>query len=145
MNTTKGNPQWTNKKIARMAGFLYLIYIVTTAIANASRTKLIVFGDAIATAKNILASEWLFRIGFVSDVLAGVLFLLAAWALYVLLKPVNKNIALLFLLLNLGGVAVQCINMLNLFSAVLLLSSADYLKVFQIEQLQTLAMFFLYL
>ena len=132
----------TNKKTARMAGFLYLIYMVTTMIAQVSRTKLIVFGDAIATAKNILASEWLFRIGFMSDVLAGVLFLLAAWALYVLLKPVNKNIALLFLLLNLGGVAVQCINMLNLFSAVLLLNGADYLKVFQADQLQALAMFF---
>ena len=133
----------TNKKTARMAGFLYLIYMVTTMIAQVSRTKLIVFGDAIATANNILASEWLFRIGFMSDVLAGVLFLLAAWALYVLLKPVNKNIALLFLLLNLGGVAVQCINMLNLFSAVLLLSGADYLKVFQVDQLQALAMLFL--
>ncbi len=133
----------TNKKTARLAGFLYLIYIVTTAIAEVSRTKLIVFGDAMATARNILASEWLFRIGFMSDVLASVLFLLTAWALYVLLKPVNKNIALLFLLLNLGGVAVQCINMLNLFSAVLLLSGADYLKVFQADQLQALAMLFL--
>ena len=133
----------TNKKTARVAGFLYFIYIVATMFANVSRTKLIVFGDAIATANNILASEWLFRIGFVSDVLAGVFFLLAAWALYVLLKPVNKNIALLFLLLNLGGVAVQCINMLNLFSAVLLLSGADYLKVFQADQLQALAMLFL--
>ena len=133
----------TNKKTARIAGFLYLIYMVTTIIAQISRNKLIVFGDAIATANNILSSEWLFRIGFMSDVLAGVLFLLAAWALYVLLKPVNKNIALLFLLLNLGGVAVQCINMLNLFSAVLLLSGADYLKVFPADQLQALAMLFL--
>jgi len=135
----------TNKKTARIAGFLYLIYIIATIFADASRTELIVFGDATATANNILASGWLFRIGFVSDVLAGVLFLLAAWALYVLLKPVNKNIALLFLLLNLGGVAVQCANMLNLFSAVLLLNGADYLKVFQTNQLQSLAMFFLYL
>ena len=135
----------TNKKTARTAGFLYFIYMVATIFADVARTRLIVFGDAIATAANVLASEWLFRIGFISDILAGVLFLLAAWALYVLLKPVNKNMALLFLLLNLGGVAVQCINMLNLFSAVLLLGGADYLKVFQVDQLQTLAMFFLYL
>ncbi|MCE1253570.1 MAG: DUF4386 domain-containing protein [Anaerolineae bacterium] len=135
----------TNKKIARIAGFLYFLYMLATIFADASRTKLIVFGDAITTANNILASEGFFRIGFVSDVLAGVFFLLAAWALYVLLKPVNKNIALLFLLLNLGGVAVQCINMLNLFSVVLLLSGADYLKAFQVNQLQSLAMFFLYL
>jgi hypothetical protein len=143
MNTTNGSPFGTYKKTARIAGTLYLFFIVATAIANVSRDNLLVIGDAIATAKNILASEWLFRIGFISDVLAGVLFLLAAWALYVLLKPVNKNIALLFLLLNLGGVAVQCINMLNLFSAVLLLSGADYLKVFQADQLQALALLLL--
>jgi hypothetical protein len=133
------------KKTARIAGVLYFIYIVATIFANASRTKLIEFGNATATANNILASEPLFRIGFVSDVLAGVLFLFAAWALYLLLKPVNENIALLFLLLNLGGVVIQCANMLNLFSAVLLLSGADYLKVLRPDQLQTLAMFFLYL
>ena len=70
----------TNRKTARIAGFLYFFYIVATMFANVSRTKLIVFGDAMATANRIRASEWLFRIGFVSDVVAGVLFLLAAWA-----------------------------------------------------------------
>jgi hypothetical protein len=130
-------------KTARIAGALYFIYIAVTIFANASRTKLIVFGDAITTANNILASEPLFRVSFVSDILAGILFLLTAWALYVLLKPVNENIALLFVLLNLSGVAVQCVNMLNLFSAVLLLSGADYLNVFRADQLQALAMFFL--
>jgi len=128
---------------ARIAGGLYSIYIVATIFADASRTSLIEFGDAVATVNNILASEGLFRVGFVSDILAGVLFLLAAWALYVLLKPVNENIALLFLLLNIGGVAVQCLNILNLFSAVLLLSGAGYLKVFQAEQLGALAMLFI--
>ncbi len=131
------------KKNARIAGGLYFIYIITTMFANVSRSKLIVSGDAVATANNIRASEGLFRIGFMSDVLAGVLFLLAAWALYVLLKSVDENIALLFVLLNLGGVAVQCLNMLNLFSAALLLSGADYLKVFQVDQLQALAMLFI--
>ena len=131
------------KKTARIAGGLYFIYIIATIFADASRTKLIVFGDAIATANNILASEQLFRVSFVSDILAGVLFLLAAWALYMLLKPVNENIALLFLLLNLGGVAVQCVNMLNLFGAVLLLNGSDYLKIFPANQLHALAMFFL--
>ena len=53
-----------------------------------------------------MASASQFRIGFVLDLVSAVLFLLTAWALYVLLKPVNKNLALLFLLLNLGGVAV---------------------------------------
>ena len=132
------------KKTARMAGFLYLIYIVIHISANVfGRSKLIVFGDAAATAKNIMASEGQFRIGFMSDLLSAVFFLLTAWALYVLLKPVNKNLALLFLLLNLGGVAIQCVSDLNLFASLLLLSGADYLKVFQADQLQALAMLFL--
>jgi hypothetical protein len=61
----------------------------------------------------------------------------------VLLKPVNKNLALLFLLLNLGGVAVECLNALNLFAALQVLSGANYLSVFQTGQLQAMAMSFL--
>jgi hypothetical protein len=131
------------KKTARMAGFLYLIYILTTAFAGVVRSNLIVSGDAVTSAKNIMASEGLFRIGFVSDVVAAVLFLLTAWTLYVLLKPVNKNLALLFLLLMLGGVSVQCISLLNLIAALLFLSSSAYVQVLQADQRQTLAMFFL--
>jgi hypothetical protein len=131
-------------KTARMAGFLYLMYMVITIPADAiARSPLIVYGDASATAKNIMASEWQFRIGIMGDLVSAVFFLLAAWALYALLKPVNKDMALLFLLLNLGGVAVYSISLLNQFAAVLLLSGADYLKVFQADQLQSLAMFFL--
>ncbi len=131
------------KNIARTAGFLYLLMIVTLMVSSVIRSKLIVLGDAAATASNIMASEWLFRFDFIDEVLCGVFFLLAAWALYVLLKPVNKNLALLFVLVNLGGVAIQCFNMLNLFAVVLLLSGADYLKVFQVDQLQALAMLFI--
>ena len=127
-----------------MAGFLYFMYIIITIVADVfGRSPLIVFGDAAATARNIMASEWQFRIGIVGDLVSAVFFLLAAWALYALLKSVNKDLALLFLLLNLGGVAVYSINLLNQFAAVLLLSGADYLKVFQADQLQSLAMFFL--
>ena len=134
----------SRKKTARMAGFLYLMFLVTLVFAeDAVRSKLIVFGDGAATANNIMASEGLFRIGFMSDLLSAVFFLLSAWALYVLLKPVDKNLALLFVLLILGGVAIQSINMLNQFAALLLLSGADYLKVFQADQLQALAMLFL--
>jgi hypothetical protein len=133
----------STKKTARLAGFLYLIFMVTLIFSSVVRSKLIVFGDAVATTNNIMASEWLFRIGFMSEILSAVFFVLAAWALYVLLKPVNRDFALLFLLLNLGGVAIECINMVNLFSALLLLSGAEYLKVFQVNQLQSLAMAFL--
>jgi uncharacterized protein DUF4386 len=130
-------------KTARMAGFLYLMYMVITIPSNIGRDSFIVLGDAATTASNIMASEWLFRLSFAGDLVSAVFFLLAAWALYALLKSVNKDLALLFLLLNLGGVAVYSISLLNQFAAVLLLSGADYLKVFQADQLQSLAMFFL--
>ena len=132
---------YTNKKTARIAGLLYLIYIVVSIFANVlGRSKLIIMGDAATTAQNIISSAWQFRIGFVLDLVSAVLFFLTAWALYVLLKPVNKNLALLFLLLNLGGIAVHCFSDLFLIGSQLILSGADYLKAFQADQLQALAM-----
>ena len=131
----------SSKKTARIAGFLYLAHFVTFFFAdNGVHSTAVGSIDVATTAQNIMASELLFRIGFVNYLLTAVFFLLAAWALYVLLKPVNKDIALLFVLLNLGGVAIWCSILLSEFATLLLLSSADYLKVFQAEQLQALAM-----
>ena len=131
-----------NKNTARMAGALYFIYIIIHVFADVvGRSKLIVYGDAATTAQNIMASGGQFRVGFISDLLAALLFLLAAWALYVLLKPVNENLALLFLLLNMGGVVIQCVSDLFLMASPMLLSGADYLNVFQVAQLQALALF----
>ena len=133
------------KKTARTAGIPYFIYFVLHIFADVfGRSNIIMFGDAAATAQNILASDWQFRFGIVSDLIAAIFFLLAAWALYRLLKPVNKNLALLFLLLNLGGVAIQCFSDLFLFASQLHLNGADYLKVFTADQLQSLAMLSLY-
>jgi len=128
-------------KTARIAGFLYFMYIVTSIIGNEFGRFVSV--DAPATVNNIMAHESQFRIGFVISLFSVVFFLLAAWYLYVLLKLVNKDLALLFLLLNLGGFAILCFSMLNLFGSLLLLSGADYLKVFQPDQLQAQAMLFI--
>jgi hypothetical protein len=64
-------------------------------------------------------------------------------ALYVLLAPVNNHLALLFVLLNLGGVVIQCMSALCQFAALLILGGGNYLQVFQPNQLQALAMLFL--
>jgi uncharacterized protein DUF4386 len=136
----------TNQKTARTAGLLYLIYIVVHVSADViGRSRIIVYRDAVITAENILASPLQFRIGFMLDLLAAVLFLLTAWALYKLLRPVNENMALLFLLLNLGGVTIQAASDLYLPASQMLLNGADYAKAFQADQLQALAMSFLYL
>jgi hypothetical protein len=102
-----------------------------------------VAGDAAATASNLLAQAGLFTITAVGDVVAAALFGLSAWALYVLLKPVNKDLAMLFLILNLVGVAIQCFSDVFLFASSLLMDGSSFLKVFQPDQLQALAMFFL--
>lgn len=148
MITMMGNFHETNKKTApaqaRVAGWLYLVYIVVAILSDViGRSSLIVYGDAATTARNITTSALQFRIGFVGDLFAGLLFLLTAWALYVLLRPVNENLALLFLLLNLSGVTIQCFNDLNLLASLFLLGGADYLEVFQTDQLHALAMLFL--
>ena len=135
-----------NVKTARVAGLLYLIYIVVHTVGDAvGRSGLIVLGDAAATARNIQASAWQFRFGFVMDLLAAVLFLVTAWALYRLLAPVNGTVALLFLLLNVCGVAIQCASDLFLPASQLLLSGAEFTRVWPADQLQALAMSFLYL
>jgi hypothetical protein len=131
------------QRTARTAGLFYLIYIVVFAASTFIQSSPVVEGDAPGTARNIMGHLWLFRIGIMSELISVVFFLLAAWALYVLLKPVNRYLALLFVLVLLGGVAVECLNTLNRFAAQLLLSNDDYLKTFTADQLQSLAMFFL--
>jgi hypothetical protein len=130
-------------KRARTAGLLYLLLIVFGITAQVIRSSLIVSGNVAATASNIMASEWLFRVSFVSDLFMTMCYFLFGLALYVLLKPVNKNIALLMLLLNFFAAPIMALNMLNHYAVLLLLSGADYLKVFQPDQLQALATFFL--
>ena len=128
------------KNTARIAGFLYLMFLVTTILADLLAH--LGFGNAAAIVNGMTAQEGLFRAGFIFGLLSALFFLLAAWALYALLKPVHQNFALLFLLLNLVGVAIQCFSMLHVVAGMLLLSRADYLSVFPADQLQAAAMFF---
>ena len=131
----------SQRKAARVAGFLYLIVIVAGVFAQFFvRQSLIVPGDAAATANNIMASEWLFRLGFVSDLIVQTCFLLLGLALYVLLKPVNKNLASLMVLFVLASVPIAMLNLLNHFVALPLLSGADYLTVFEAGQLHAQVM-----
>jgi hypothetical protein len=105
------------KKIARFAGAFYLAYILASVIADL--ISHIGFGDAAKIIQTLTANPALFRVGFVISLVSAFLFFMAAWFLYVLLKHVHKDLALLFMLLNLIGVAIQCVGMLPLYAAVL--------------------------
>jgi hypothetical protein len=133
----------SRRNLARWAGFLYLAYIALFAFAILVRHKPFVWDDPAAMARNIADSGLMIRIGFMSTIVTDLLFLSTAWALYVLLKPVGKNLALLFVLFNLTGVAVECVYALIHFESLLLLGNSGYLQAFKPEQLQALSMFFL--
>lgn len=133
-----------NTQIARFAGILYVFVIVFGIFAQmVVRASLIIPEDATATVQQITSSESLFRLGFVSDLVMMVSYLLLAFTLYVLLKPVGKNLALLFLLMTVISVSIMCLNMLNQFATLLLLSGADYLDVYDANQLHAQVLFFM--
>ena len=130
--------------VARVAGLLYLVMGIIGAFSILYvPSTLIVPGDAAATVNNIMASESLFRSGIVSGLLTQMIFILLVLVLYQLLKPVNKNHALLMVIFVLVGVPIAMLNELNQFATLLLLSGADYLTAFETDQLQTQVLLFL--
>jgi hypothetical protein len=132
------------KKTARGAGILYIIMDVFMIFSGmVVDPKIYVPGDAVATASNILASEGLFRLGFVSNLVGYTLYLFLVLALYELFKSVDKGQARLMVILVVAGVSVAFLNTLNQYVPILLLSGAGHLSVFNLSQLQTLAMVFL--
>lgn len=131
---------YSTSKIARTAGFFYLFYIITSVVANLFGK--FVFVEAPVTINHILTQAFQFRIGFVINLFSVGFFVVAAWALYVLLKPVNKDLALLFLLFNVAGFAVWFFSSLCLFASLVILNGSETFKVFQPDQLQALAVFF---
>ncbi|HEY8681775.1 MAG TPA: DUF4386 domain-containing protein [Rhodanobacter sp.] len=133
MPATQTSPQ----TCARVGGLLYLVIIIAGALGELFvRGTLVVPGNPAATASHILASESLWRLGIAGDLLMHVCDVFVMWAIYVLLRPVNRNLALLVLLLNLIQTAVLVANKLNLLVPLFLLGDADYLKAFDPAQLQ---------
>jgi hypothetical protein len=125
---------------ARLCGVLYLIVIVIGIFTELFvRNKLMVSGDVTATANNILASQLLWRGSIVGDVILLVCAVAQALLFYVLLRPVNKNLALLAVFFNLVECAIDGVNKLNLIAALFLSGGADYLKAFEPHQLHALA------
>lgn len=126
---------------ARIAGGLYLIVIVTAGFAEAfARGKVIVSGDAAATAANILAHETFYRLGGAADMLNLACDIAVAILLYDLLRPVSKTIALLSSVYKLVGDGVTAVATLEHFAPLVFLSGQTYLNVFSTEQLHAQAM-----
>jgi hypothetical protein len=125
---------------ARIAGVLYLINIACGVFGEIFvRGHLVVASDALATAHNITASEFLFRCGVVGDLIMHITDVPMAVIFYVLLRPVSRDLSLLAALFGMLQTAILCANKLNLVTVLLLLGGSNYLKAFEPNQLQALA------
>jgi hypothetical protein len=111
---------WDRMTVARWAGGLYVAYIVANVLA--SLTGHIGLSDAGTLLRTIRDDETMFRVGLVAALTSALLFVGTAWALYTLLRGVDDALALLLLVLNAVGVAVQCASYLPLLAV---LAQAD--------------------
>ncbi len=124
-------------KVARITGGIYLAYILASVLAT--MLGQIGLGTAPQVYEAMVTNEGSFRLGLVVALTSGFLFLMVAWGLYVLLRRVDRNLALLFLLLNAVGVAIQGASMLSLVSALLQGDGASHMQGFSTAQLEGLA------
>ncbi len=134
----------SEQKAAKVAGISGLVTFAVVVYANfAIHDRLNVAGNAAKTAENILAHELMFRIGIALDLVycIGLVALIAA--LYVILAPVSRGLALVASLWKLVYAVAWFVMTLQLFDALRLMKAADYLRVFQMEQLQALAKLYL--
>jgi len=127
----------TPNTVARITGGLYLGFILASVLADVLGH--IGLGTAQQVYQAIAVNPWSFRLGLVVAFVSAFLFLATAWGLYVLLRPVDKDLALLFLLLNTVGVAIQCASMFPLISAMLQGAGASSMQAYSAAQLEGLA------
>jgi hypothetical protein len=132
------------KNIARLAGFLILLIAILAPFSILYLpSTLIVPGDAATTASNVMASEGLFRLGIVVDSVVVLLEIVVIAILYVLLRPVNRTLALVAAFARLAMTIVMAVNVFNSLGVLLLLGDAEYLTVFEPGQLHALVLLFL--
>lgn len=131
----------SDKNVTRIAGFCYLIVIATGLFSEVFvRQALRVSNDAMATAHNIQANEWLFRWGFVADLVNFVVGIPSVLIIYHFFKKSHRillQIALAFVIIQ---TAIIAVNLLNQITPLLLLSNDTYLNTFGQNQLATLSL-----
>src|SRR6266436_7407622 len=132
----------SQSKAARLAGLLYLIAMATGIFAEFYvhfPSTLIVSGGAAKTASNIMANERLYRIGIANNIITFAIDVVLIWALYILLRPVNRNLALLAVFFRLVETTIAYVAIINYYVAMQFVSDADHLKAFDSTQIQALS------
>jgi hypothetical protein len=130
----------SQRSAAKIAGFSFLFAIAIVTVANFGISfRLIIPGNAVDTARNIVAHETLVRLNIACNLLYAVTTLVLLTALFVILSPVNRSLALIAALCRAVFAFMWCITALNTLSALRLVGNTAYLPVFVTDQLQTLA------
>jgi len=133
----------STKKQARFAGLLYLLASLIGCFGLIYVPgKLIVRGDATATANHIRASETLFRLGIATELFGFTMFIFVVLALYRLFKGVNEKHALAMATLLLVSIPISLLNLLNDIAALVIVNGAGFLSMFETRQLDALAYLF---
>jgi uncharacterized protein DUF4386 len=128
----------------RFAGLLYVLTSIVGFFAMGYvPSKLIVHGNAAATASNISVHETLFRLGIAAQLIGMAGFIFVALALYDLLKGVNRRHASLMVTLIVVSIPIALLNELNSIAALVLVRGADFLSIIEKPQREALAMLFL--
>lgn len=130
----------SSARTARLAGFLYLIVVVTGIVSLAYvPSRLMVAGDTAATIVNITANGTLFRFGIAAALICYIAFLLLPLALYRLLSPVSRNAAGAMVALALASVPISFVNVRARLDLLSLLERPEHAGAFSPEQLQAQA------
>jgi hypothetical protein len=125
---------------ARVVGALYLLQMATGVFGQVFvRDRLIVHGNVEKTAQNIIAHERLFRLSIAGDLITYTAVIVLIWAFYIVVRPINRNLALLAVLFRLAENVVLCVATICSLVALRLLSGTGDLKAFLPEQLYSLA------
>lgn len=133
----------STKKTARIAGVLYFLFLILGVFSFFYvPSKIFVEGNAFETAKNIITNESLFRLGIASNIIGQIIFVFLVLVLYQLFKEVNKTYARLMVALVIASVPITFLVILNQITSLMLLGGADFLKVFDLNQLQALSLLF---
>jgi hypothetical protein len=129
------------KRYAQVAGLLFLLSIAGGGFGEFwAPTRLLVAGNAAATALNVHTHDFLLRAGFAGYLVEATCDITLAWLFYVLLRPVHRNLALLSAFFGLIATATFACFEIFYFAPTFILGGADYLKTFTPDQLNSLAM-----
>ncbi len=135
-NTENQNGKISLKQSAVIAGVGLLLMAVLGPVANFKIIQgLIDPGDVVKTVSNIVASEGLFRLGIVLFLIVALLDIIVAWALYIFLIPINKQLSLLTAWLRIIYATVLLVVLTNLIHVLIFLGGHEYLNIFSSEQL----------